>query len=207
MFIRNALTDFKELTVVYPEDTISEVLSKMEGHLSLPCVESNHTFLGFISKRTVFECFQASDMTFADFSQQSAKTCIDSDVRTLHLNDYFEQTIDIIIRQPFVPIVENDKLIGIVKRGDINHALSIAFATDVECHRILLGMAEVEGALQRLFAITHRLGINVITAVPFDASKDALNRRLILKVSKNPKFDILCDTLEKSGFLLMDVSR
>lgn len=208
MFIRNCLTSLKDLVVVHPEDTIHDVLTKMAGHLSLPCAEPNGAFLGIVSKRTVFEGFQAvsNECSYEEFLQQPVEHCIDRSIATLTLNAHFEETIEVIIRHPFVPVVEGDQLIGIVKRGDVHRALSIAFATNVEAHRLLLGLPEVEGVLHRLFSTTHRLGINVITAVPFDAEKPALNRRLILKVTKTDKLSELVDQLEKSGFLIIDVS-
>jgi predicted transcriptional regulator len=209
LFIRNCLTSLKELHVAYPQDSIQEVLAKMDGHLSLPCIERDGTFLGIVSKRTIFESFQAvSEKTsYADFLQFAVERCIDDSISTLHENANFEQTIEVIIRHPFVPILDGNQLIGIVKRGDVNKALSVAFATNVPSDRILLGLPEVEGVLQRLFTTTHRLGINVITAVPFDAEVPALNRRLILKVSKTDKLQELVDNLEKAGFLIIEVSK
>lgn len=210
MFIRNAITDRNKLTVVNPSETIQSVLAKMEGHLSLPCIGLDETFLGMVSKRTIFEQFlrvSETGTSYAEFLQQEIQSCVDTSVPTLTRDSFFEDTLAIITRHPFVPIVEGGQLVGIVKRSDVNAALSVAFATNVPTQRILLGMAEVEGALQRLFTITHRLGVNVVTAVPFDARRDALNRRVILKVSPTPKFDELCDQLERAGYMLLDVHR
>jgi len=206
LFIRNCLTERKSLTVVYPTDSISEVLDKMAGLLSLPCVLRDDTFLGLVSKRTIFEAFQTAaklGMDYTAFLTQTADSCINTDCTPLALDAYFEETIDIITRHPFVPIVENGKLIGIVKRSDVQNALSIAFATRVSADRLVLGIAEMEGALERLFNITHRLNLNVITAVPFDAGSNPLNRRLILKVDKSNKFTVLKEQLERAGFLII----
>ena len=208
MFIRNAITESSKLTMVQENETINAVLTKMAGHLSLPCLTKGGAFLGMVSKRTIFEQFQqvvAEGTSYADFVQHDIRTCVDTSVPTLTRESFFEDTLEIITRHPFVPIVEDGRLIGIVKRSDVNHALSVAFATNVETQRILLGMADVEGALQRLFTITHRLGVNVVTAVTFDARRDALNRRLILKVSPTPKFKELCEQLERAGYMLLDV--
>jgi predicted transcriptional regulator len=208
LFIRNCLTERKLLTVVRPEQTIQEALDAMQGHLSLPCVTEDDDFVGMVSKRTIFEAFQAAHgegVSYEEFLSQPIQGCVDRTVKTLDLDASFEDTIDIIIRHPFVPIVEGSKLIGIVKRGDVNGALSVAFATNVDSHRLLLGMPEMEGVLQRLFTVTHKLEINVITAIPFDAGPHVLNRRLILKVSKTSNLDELVHQLEKAGFLIIDV--
>lgn len=210
MLIRNCLTERKHLKLVYPDDTIQEVLTKMDGHLSLPCVEADGRFVGIVSKRTIFETFQGavdSGQSYEEFIIQSVRPCIDPTVSTLTLNDHFERTVDIIIRHPFVAIVEAGILLGIVKRGDVNQVLSVAFANNMESQRLLLGTAEVEGALQRLFTITHRLEINVITAIPFDAGTQALNRRVLLKVSKTDRFDQLVYQIEKAGFLVVEATQ
>jgi predicted transcriptional regulator len=210
LFIRNCLTETRHLTVVHPEDSVAAVLDQMADHLSLPCTEQDGTFVGIVSKRTIFDAFREAaeqGVSFAEFKEQPIRPCIDTSITPLSLNSHFEETIDIIIRHPFVPIVESGKLVGIVKRGDVNHALSVVFATNVEAHRLLLGLADVEGALYQVFSVTHRLGINVITAVTFDADEHPLNRRMILKVEKNCNLDELVHHLERAGFLIIDVSR
>lgn len=192
---------------MFPSDSIQAALEKMEGHLSLPCVDEKNHFLGIISKRTIFEALQADIPTgksYETFLQEPAERCVDATVATLSPDDPFERTVDIIIRHPFVAIVQDNMLMGIVKRGDVNNVLSVAFANNLESQRLLLGTAEVEGALQRLFSITHRLGINVVTAIPFDAGTNVLNRRVLLKVSKTNRFDQFVQQLEKAGFLVVE---
>lgn len=209
MFIRNCLTEAKYLTVVTPEDTISTVLEKMQGHLSLPVVSVNGEFLGLISKRTIFEAYlsrQDTGESFDTFLECDAGRAVNSSVTPLSLDDFFENTIEVITQIPFVPIVEQKKFVGIVKRSDVQSALAVAFATNVTADRILLGVAEVEGLLERLFNITHRLGLNVITCIPFDASHSPLNRRVLLKVEKSNKLDAFVTQLEKSGFLVIEVN-
>lgn len=209
LFIRNCMTETRHLTLVHPSDTISDVLKKMEGHLSLPCVAEDNTFLGMVSKRTVFEGFQSAydgGQIYESFLCTNAAACVENSVQTLTLDSFFEETIEIITHYPFVPIVENNKLLGIVKRSAVQHALSVAFAVQIESDRLLLGVAEVEGVLERLFKITHKLGLNVVTLVPFDAGNNPLNRRLILKVSKSQKLETLVDQLERAGFLVIMVN-
>ncbi len=206
MFIRNCLTEMRNLTVVYPSDTIATVLEKMEGHLSLPCISEDHTFIGMVSKRTIFEAFQSANeagQTYESFLYTSVAPCIETSIISLSMESFFEETIEIITRHPFVPIVAEGKLLGIVKRSDVQHALSIAFATNIESHRLLIGVAEVEGVLERLFNITHKLGLNVVTCIPFDAGKNPLNRRVILKVEKSAKLKTLVQQLERAGFLVI----
>jgi hypothetical protein len=209
LFIRNCLTEMKHLTVIAPSDTLASVLEKMAGHLSLPVVTAEGEFQGLISKRTIFEAYLAkhqSGVSYDDFLTMDASLAMNTSVTPLSLDNHFEDTIEIITQIPFVPIVDNHKFVGIVKRSDVQGALAIAFATHVESDRILLGAAEVEGALERLFNITHKLGLNVVTCVPFDASHTPLNRRIILKVEKSEKLDNLIHQLEKSGFLVIEVN-
>lgn len=210
MFIRNCLTETSKLTVVTPADTVQDALKKMEQHLSLPCIETNGDFVGIVSKRTIFDALQEaleSGRAYEEFLRSPIAKCVDNSIVTLELSNYFEETLAIIIRYPFVPIVDGKKLLGIVKRGDIHDALNVAFGTEVNSDRLLLGMAEVEGALYRLFSITHKLGVNVVTAVPFDSNGEALNRRLILRVQKTPKLGSLITQLERAGFYVIQANR
>ncbi|QQE80753.1 HPP family protein [Alicyclobacillus sp. SO9] len=207
MFIKNYMTDKSELTVVRPTDSVQSVLQRMEGHLSVPCADDDNKFVGIVSKRTIFEAFEESfdsGITYESFLTQAIKPAVDTTIPALSVSNYFEHTIDVIIRYPFVPVVDGNQFLGIVKRGDINRALEIAFATNVESQRLLLGMAEIEGALHQLFRVTHRLGINVITAIPFDAGPNMLNRRLILRIEPTQNLHTLIADLEKAGFYVVD---
>jgi len=210
LFIRNCLTPTSQLTVATTTDTVHDALEKMKFLLSVPCIDENGNFVGIVSKRTIFDALRPAletGITYEEFLKQPITPCIDSTIQPLELSNYFEETLSVIIRHPFVPIVEGKKLLGIVKRGDIHDSLDIVFGTDMESDRLLLGIAEVEGALYRLFSVTHRLGVNVITAVPFDAGEKALNRRVILRVEKSPKLDELVTQLERSGFYVISINR
>ncbi|QRF23765.1 CBS domain-containing protein [Alicyclobacillus sp. TC] len=197
------------MTIVHPNSTIQSALHHLQTHLSLPCADENMQFHGLISKRSIFDGFLAAHenhISFSEFCEQPATHCILRNVKTLTLEDPFESTIEIITEQPFVPIVENDLFLGIVKRSSIQKALSVAFATHIPADRLLLGVAETEGALERLFNITHRLSLNVVTCVALDAEESALNRRVILKVEKTPKLPLLVQQLEKAGYLIIKVN-
>jgi hypothetical protein len=209
LFIRNCLTDIRHLTVIHPQDSFRTVLDKMGEHLSLPCVTDDNTFVGIVSKRTIFEEFQKKakqGVSFDEFLDTPVEPAVNVSITPLSMTSDFEDTLDIIIRHPFVPIVETGKLLGIVKRGDVNQALSVAFGTNVKSHRLLLGLADVEGALQLLFSVTHKLGIDVVTAVPFDAGENQLNRRLILKVEPTANMKQLVEHLERAGFLIIEAN-
>ncbi|WP_067621327.1 CBS domain-containing protein [Alicyclobacillus acidiphilus] len=208
MFIRNCLTPIQHLTLLHPTDTVGAALQKMGSLLSLPCVDEENRFLGLVSKRSMFELLERDtfpDGDIEEFLNKPVVECVLRDVPKLTLSDWFEDTIEIITRIPFVPIVEGDKLLGIVKRSDVQRSLAVVFAQNMPCVRLILGVPEVEGVLERLFNITHRLGIDVVTCVPFDAGGN-LNRRLILKVHPSPKVPALIDQLERSGFLVVEHS-
>lgn len=170
-------------------------------------MDEHHSFVGIISKRAIFESFEANfpEINFAEFLEKPISTCVIRDVPTLTFEGHFEDTIEIITRIPFVPIVKDGKMLGIVKRSDVQKALAVAFATNVASDRLLLGMPEVEGSFERLFNITHRLGLSVVTCVPFDAGEN-LNRRVILKVTQSPKLSQLVSQLERAGVLVLEIN-
>lgn len=207
LFIKNCLTPVHELTLVYETDSVEAALTKMGSNLSLPCVDDAGNFAGIVSKRSIFESFEKGfpDINFTAFLEHPVAHSIVRDAHTLTVKDHFEDTIEIITRIPFVPIVQDGKLIGIVKRSDIQNALSVAFATRVDADRLLLGVPEVEGTFERMFNMTHRLGLSVVTCIPFDAGEN-LNRRVILKVTKSDKLPQLVTQLERAGILVLEVN-
>ncbi|EPZ51576.1 HPP family protein [Alicyclobacillus acidoterrestris] len=209
MFIRNCLTPVSELVLIRPNETIRAALQKMSKHLSLPCIDDEEQFLGIVSKRSIFEAFEtfykAENGSYERFLDQPIGTCVLRDVPKLSLDHHFEDTIEIITKIPFVPIVQGEQFLGIVKRSNVQNALAVAFAKNVESDRLLLGVPEVEGAFERMFNATHRLGVSVVTCVPFDAG-EPLNRRVLLKVRKSSKLNTLVEDLERAGFLVIQVN-
>lgn len=207
MFIRNCISNIRDLVTLQKDDTIGYALKVMEAHKlkSVPVINNNGKFEGILSKEGLFEIFEKGfNGTFEDLQN---KTITDTILRIqpLYLDSRFEETLPIIVRYPFVPIVnDQNSLLGIVKRKEITKALESSFGVGAEGIRILIGTAEMEGRLEKILEIAHGLHLNIITALAFDA-KDKFNRRVLIKVNHTDKKEEFIDRLEKNGFKILTV--
>jgi len=208
MFIRNCLTKLDEITVLYPNTTVEIALNTMQELqlASLPVINENKQLVGIISKENIMEYLykQRENITFSEFKKEEIKEAIRT-MPTLSLDDTFEATLPIIVRNPFVPIIDTEqKLIGIIKRKSVTEALESAFGVGVKGVRILIGTTEGEGLLNKILEETHKYNINVIAAVSFDSGE--FTRRIMLKVKNTEHTYELINHLEKIGFRILSIN-
>lgn len=207
MFIRNCISNIRDLVTLQKDDTIGHALKVMEAHKlkSVPVINNNGKYEGILSKEGLFEVFEKGfNGTFEELKNKNIEEII-SRIQPLYLDSRFEETLPIIVRYPFVPIVdEENMLLGIVKRKEITNALESSFGVGAAGIRILIGTAEMEGRLEKILDIAHSLHLNIITALAFDA-KDKFNRRVLIKVEHTDKKEEFIDRLEKNGFKILTV--
>lgn len=139
--------------------------------------------------------------------QLLVEECLDQNVSSLKLDDIFESTLPIIVRYPFVPIVENEnKLMGIVKRGDIELALESMFALRVPGVRLLLASLEMPGEFERIIDTIYKHNHNLLAALSFDAG-DRFARRVLIKMDYADDIQEIVNELEVKGFRVLDVRK
>ncbi|WP_339062182.1 CBS domain-containing protein [Tepidibacillus marianensis] len=207
MFIRNCITSMENLVIIKETDSIGYTLRVLkENELkSAPVLNSEGKFIGIISKETLFEKVEKNpNMSFVIYKENRV-TDVVVPIQTLQIDSRFEETLPLIIRYPFVPIVDEKQMfIGIVKRKSITQTLEAAFGVGVLGLRLLIGTPELEGRLERILDIAHQLHLNVITAMAFDAG-ETLTRRILLKVEPTDQKNELIRRLERNGFKVLTI--
>ncbi len=208
MFIRNCITEKRDLVTLTSHDLIGEAVAVLQKHRlkSVPIIDDDDKFIGILSKEGLFELFeQGFEGTYAELEKQPITAAI-SKITPLKSDNKFEETLPIIVRYPFVPIVDEAyRLLGIVKRKDITNALESSFGVGIPGLRLLIGTPEMEGRLGKILGIVNNLHVNVITAVAFDAG-DPFIRRVLLKIKPTNEKIELINRLEKNGFIILAVN-
>lgn len=207
MFIRNCLTPMKELDLLQTNQSVQEaILMFKQDHLeSLPVVDETGNFKGICSYATVFKHLLKNEKQLTDLIDIQVGDCLDDRVTALSLEDIFELTLPIIVRYPFVPIIdEGGKFLGIVKRGDIEKGLESVFALNVPGIRLLIASLEVPGEFEKIVETIDKYGVNLIAALSFDAG-DRYARRIMVKVDYNEHMEEIIDVLEHKGFNILAV--
>ncbi len=207
MFIRNCLTERKELVILRKKDTIGHAIEELQKYQlkSLPVTDDEDKFIGILSKEGLFELIEQGVIkNLEELKKQSIEEAI-SFISPLKLSNRFEETLPIIVRYPFVPIVDDKgTLLGIVKRQEITNALESSFGVGVSGVRLLLGTAEIEGRLNKIVNLSHDMHVNIITAVTFDAG-EKFNRRILLKIEHTEQQEKFIQRLEKNGFTILTI--
>ncbi|MDV2686549.1 CBS domain-containing protein [Alkalihalophilus lindianensis] len=209
MFIRNCLTPKKELTLLSSTMTIKDALVTMKGaHYSLPVINDAGSYLGILSKRSILEYLETQDeqTTLLELYQHAISNCIDvsaNDSVDLH-SSHFEDCLPIIVRYPFVPVLDNGEFVGIVKRSFIERTLEDCFGVGVEGTRILLGVHNQSGTLHSITKILQKYDINIISDIAFESDSSYL-RRILIKIEKSPHLNKVTADIEKHGYRILEI--
>lgn len=210
MFIKNVMTPKEELLLLKLGMTVGESLNKMHeiNTLTLPVIDDEGNFVGILGKRALFEYLEKHPtLTLEQFSD----LIIDEEVDRAHnrkvdiMKDHIEDCLPVIVRYPFVPVVDGSKFVGIVKRSDLEKALESAFGLHVKGVRFMLAVDDTEGTLRSISDIFFKHRVNIISAVSFEAG-DTLIRRVLIKAKSGEKTDKIAEDLEDKGYRVLEIT-
>ena len=105
------------VTTVGPETPMSQVADLLEtrGHSGLPVVDDEHRLLGILSRRDFRKLRKDNQL------QAPAKAFMQTDVKTIEADQSPLRAARLMIRHDIgrLPVVEQDRMIGIVTRSDV----------------------------------------------------------------------------------------
>ncbi|MDD6201912.1 MAG: CBS domain-containing protein [Lachnospiraceae bacterium] len=118
------LTPKSEVAVVEEDDTLRQVLEKMEhhGYAAVPLITKDGKYVGTITEGDVLRKLHRDD--FPSLKQMEDIPVMDvirrRDNRPVHISTDMEGLVDRALNQNFVPVVDDDSVfIGIVTRKDL----------------------------------------------------------------------------------------
>ncbi|MDT8861565.1 CBS domain-containing protein [Alkalihalobacillus sp. MEB130] len=211
MFIRNCLTPLKELVLLKPKMTIREALDVFgQSHYSLPVIsEDGSSFLGILSKRSILEYYESkpAQTSLEELHKDPIDHCIEKTTSNEFVDlrkGHFEDCLPIIVRYPFVPVLDGDQFVGIIKRSIVEQTLESCFGTNVKGIRILLGVHNQVGTLLGVSKIITKYNVNIISDIGFEADSNYL-RRLLIKIEETPNLAKILHDLNKHGYRVLEV--
>lgn len=118
------LTPKGEVAHIEAEDTLREVLHKMEqhGYTALPLLSKNGKYIGTITEGDLLWYLKEQDFPDLDMIGDTQITNIPRrrDNKAVHVHERVEGLFDKMVNQNFVPVVDDDRVfIGIVTRKDV----------------------------------------------------------------------------------------
>lgn len=206
MFIQECLTPAENLTTVVPSDTIATALQIMKDKNlnSLPVVDQDGSFYGSISKRSLFELLETGQFKgdFSEFIQLPLSEGVERQVPRLTIDHIYEDLLPIIVRYPFVPIVdEQNHFLGIIKRKDIELVLESAFGMKVLGTRMVITHYEGKGIMKEIMTLLSNHQANVISCISFDSKHHGV-RRILTKFKSDVDPEVIKADLEKHGYVV-----
>ncbi len=209
MFIQECLTATENLSTVKPSDPISKALQLMkEKNLnSLPVVDQDGSFIGMVSKRSMFELLESGKFqgAFDDFIQLPLAEGVDRQVPRLTIEHLYEDLLPIIVRHPFVPIVDEEShFLGIIKRKDIELVLESVFGMNVKGTRMVITHYEGKGIVKEIMTIMAKHNCNVISCISFDSKHHGV-RRILTKFKSDDNTELIKQDLEEHGYVVTSV--
>lgn len=206
MFIRNCLTPKDEIITVTPETEAPELVRILseKGLESIPVVDENGYFLGITGYGHLLK--SALERSDGDWSRLKVKDALHT-MDPLTINHDFEETLPVIVRHPFVPVVSEDgfTFLGIVKISDIEAVLADTYGHALPGIRFLLAVVlDIPHELEQILDAVRAFDVNIISVVTFDAG-DAAARRILLKVSPTPHGETIRQHLEEKGFRVLSM--
>jgi len=210
MFIRNHMLPKEKLTTVELEESIGEVLEKInEGDfLSLPVMDGDE-FKGFIMKEAIYRNYLELNKTNKEEYLKNTKVIeiYNNNYETILANENIDKASYLLkeLRTPFLAVLDsNGKFVGILTHFAIFKAFSEVFGID-KGTRIVVNMFDLPGQLARLTEVIRKEGINILNLTIVDPKVlDIIT--VILRVDSDDVRELV-DRIQLSGFKIGEVTK
>lgn len=203
MFVRDLYVEIHEVVTVNHEQSVAEVLDiiKESGYRCIPVVDKDGVYKGMIYKVHLME----------DLYENNGDQNVNIDHLLEHKEIYiskmspFLNALVKIKALPFVSVVEDGKLIGILTHNKVESVLEDAFGLTTGGINITLSSIEAKGMIEKLTKTLR--GENIEGMFTLDNGSVIARRVVITLESDKTEDDItrLKDKLEKNGFRILHV--
>lgn len=198
----------RDVITLPPTATIAEALVLLQKHRvrHLPIIDDENHVIGIVSDRDVRD---ASPSIFDKDSEQlelqnDIQSIMSHPVVTVHPLDFVEEIARIFYDEEFasVPVVSNNKLIGIITEKDMLYTFIQLTGTHVQGSHIEIKVPDRPGILPDVTALFGHRKINIISLLIYPYKKDPSHRILMIRFQTMNPFPMI-DDLRSAGFDLM----
>lgn len=176
----------------------------------LPVLDRDGKMVGIVSDKDLLHASPSPATSLSVYevhyllSKLTVKKVMSSPVITVGANTPLEEAARIMADNKIggLPVVEDDKLIGIITETDIFKILLELLGARVPGLRVTLRAPEVKGMLARITSAISTRGGNIISLVTF--GEEAGGRQIVIKTSEIDQ-DALAAALAELGVTIVDV--
>lgn len=200
MLVRDLYLPKHEVVTANNDQTVIEVLEKIKesGYRCIPVIDGNDVYQGMVYKVHLIEYIYedgGDKNTSVEQLLKHQKTFISE--RSSFLNALIE-----IKSLPFLSVVEDKKLIGILTHNRVESVLEDAFGLTTGGINITISSTEAKGMIEKLTKTLR--GDNIEGMFTLD-NGSVLARRVVITLDAEADIDKLSEKLEKNGFRILHV--
>lgn len=206
MHIKAILLPIEALSTVSTKDTINKALDIIEENnfLSIPVVD-NKEFIGFISKKYIFETFfKSSDNDRVAFLQKPVKEFMKTRIPVLKENVLLDEAANIFLegKVRFIPVVnDSDEFIGIITQKEIFKTFRKIYG--IKDPRITIYTYDIKGNLAKITDIVSKNNGNITSIVQLNTEVMGL-QEISLRI-KTTNLNKIIARLKHHGFDVREV--
>ncbi|MDC3412677.1 acetoin utilization AcuB family protein [Aquibacillus sp. 3ASR75-11] len=182
-----------EVTTLPPTAPIEDALRLLNQHhiRHIPIVDQSYKVIGIVSDRDVRD---ASPSIFDTKSKSEAlkheiQTIMSSPVVTVHPLDFVEEIASIFYEEEFacLPVVRNEKLIGIVTEKDMLYTMIQLTGTNVQGSQIEIKVPNKAGTLPAVANVVGKRKVNISSVLIYPYNDDSDYKILVFRIqTMNP---------------------
>lgn len=197
-----------EVVTLPPTAKIAEALELLEEHRirHIPIVNEANEVIGIVSDRDLKEASPSIFNNRADKPEleNELQSIMSYPVETVHPMDFAEETAKIFYDKEFacVPVVSNNKLVGIVTEKDMLYTLIQLTGTHVQSSRIAVKVPHRPGILPEVTQVLGKRKVNIVSVLIYPYEADPAYKILVFRLqTMNPLPNI--QDLRKAGYDLL----
>ncbi|MRH42833.1 CBS domain-containing protein [Aquibacillus halophilus] len=182
-----------------PEAPISEALKLLtDNHIRhLPIVDEDNRVIGIVSDRDVRDASPSifSKQVDSEELKNPIKSIMTHPVVTVHPLDFVEEIAAIFYEEEFacVPVVQNDRLVGIVTEKDMLYTLIQLTGTHVQSSQIEIKVPNKIGILPEVTAIFGKRKVQITSVLIYPYKTDSHFKVLVFRVQTMNPLPIIND--------------
>ncbi|MCP3033124.1 acetoin utilization AcuB family protein [Halobacillus sp. A1] len=194
-----------EVHTLTPDDPIIKALQLLHEHhiRHIPIVDESYCVLGIVSDRDVRDASPSilDEPSESEQLKSPIHSIMTTPVTTVHPLDFVEEVASIFYEQEIacVPVMRNDKLVGILTEKDMLHTMIQLTGTHVQSSQIEVKVLNKPGMLPQVMQVFGKRKVNISSVLIYPYKPDANYKIIVIRIQTMNPLPTIKD-LKESGY-------
>lgn len=207
MLVEEIMT--RDVITLPPTATIREALQLLRDHhiRHIPIVNEEFEVIGIVSDRDVRDASPSTLLKLEDKSNElenEIQMIMSTPVITVHPLDFVEEIARVFYEKEIacLPVVNDNKLIGIVTEKDMLYTLIQLTGTHVQSSVIEVKVPDIPGIIPKVANIFGKRKVNIASVLVYPFKKDPSYKILVFRIQTMNPIPLIQD-LRNAGYQLL----